>query len=376
MEPMMPEYHCELADKAVDLIAKSSSLCGMLNADLKLAATDLARSLDCYYSNVIDGIDTQAVEIERALHEDFDDSEEKPDIQKKIIACIEVRGLIDNGKVPHSAFSKAFALWAHKAIYERLPESMLWTDKPNVIVPGGFRQTSFQPGIHETPEHGEIDTLLTHFEQAYDPVLHSRVRQVIAIAAAHHRFIWIQPFSNGNGLLTRLISHACLKQLGIDSSLWSLSSGLEKRSADYKRLLQAADKPHYNALNGCYNLSQRSLGRFCEFFLDVCIDQVNIIHNSMQPRDLQLRIGRYCAFETDAKRLLPGSWKLLREALLSGEFNRGKAAELTGKGSVQARKVLARLIEKGLLVSDTPKGAVRLGFPLHVLDQWMPGLYQ
>ncbi len=375
MEPMMPEDCRELSDKAVDLIAKSNTLAGMLNADVKLAVADLVCSMDCYYGSVIDGIDIQAIDIERVLHADFDSSEEKRNIQKEIMARIEVQALIDNDEAPYNAFSKAFSLWIHKAFYQRLPESMLCTDNLNKIIPGSTRKTSIQHGTHMIPEHEAVDALLTHFEQVYDPLLHSRVRQVIAVAAAHHRFIWIHPFSDRNEFLTRLMSHACFKQLGIDSSLWLLSRGLAKKSADYKWLLKAADKPHYKALHGCYTLSQRSLGRFCNFFLDACIDQVDCMLETLQPKDLQLRVSRYCTHETDAKRLLPGSWNLLREILLSGEFQRGKAAELTGKGSVQARKVLARLIEKGLLVSDTPKSAVRLAIPLSILDQWMPALY-
>lgn len=176
--------------------------------------------------------------------------------------------------------------------------------------------------------------------------------------------------------MTRLMSHAYLKQLGIGSSLWSISRGLARRSSDFKRLLQAADEHRHGDLDGRGALSEWALTEFCEFFLDVCVDQVKFMSDRLELKGLQARIERYCTHEVATKNLLSGSWNLLREALLSGEFHRGKAAELTGKGSVQARKVLAKLVEKGLLVSDTPKGAVRLGFPLEVLDHWMPGLYQ
>jgi len=329
MEPMLPEACRELTDKAVDLIAQSSALLGMLNADVKLAVADLVRTMDCHYSNRIADADC------------LQDS-----TQKTTSAHIKAQFLIDSGEAPEKPLSKAFISWVHRELY------------------------------HCPPEYGALDPLLDHFEQVYDPALHSRDRQVIAVAAAHHRLIWIHPFNDSNGLLARLMSHACLTQLGLDSRLWSLSRGLAQNPAKYKRLLQAAGKPHLNSLNGHSTLSQRSLARFCDYFLDSCIHQVNDMHRSLQPQGLQLRIERYCAFETDARRLLPGSWNLLREALLCGAFNRGRAAALTGKGSVQARKVLARLIEKGLLVSDTPKSAVRLGLPLYALDQWLPGLYQ
>jgi hypothetical protein len=40
-----------------------------------------------------------------------------------------------------------------------------------------------------------------------------------------------------------------------------------------------------------------------------------------------------------------------------------------------ARGVRSQLVARGLLVSDTPKGPVRLGFPIEVVEQWFPLLY-
>jgi len=68
-------------------------------------------------------------------------------------------------------------------------------------------------------------------------------------------------------------------------------------------------------------------------------------------------------------------YALLREALLVGEFERGKVEEITGFKDLAAREVLYALIKKGLLVSDTPKGSVRLSFPIDVVERWFPLLY-
>ncbi len=80
--------------------------------------------------------------------------------------------------------------------------------------------------------------------------------------------------------------------------------------------------------------------------------------------------------EMIAMRDLPrGSYSLLREALLIGEFARGKAQEITGFKDRAAREVLYALVNKRLLVSDTPRGPVRLGFPIDVVERWFPLLY-
>jgi hypothetical protein len=70
------------------------------------------------------------------------------------------------------------------------------------------------------------------------------------------------------------MSYAALKEMDIGSELWSVARGLARRSDDYKKLLQAADEPRRGDLDGRGNLSQAALIDFCEFFLSVCIDQV------------------------------------------------------------------------------------------------------
>ena len=64
------------------------------------------------------------------------------------------------------------------------------------------------------------------------------------------------------------------------------------------------------------------------------------------------------------------SFYLLREALLRGSFPRGEASRITGLAERTARMVLRRLTDERLLVSDTPKGHVRMGFPAAAACRW------
>jgi len=43
----------------------------------------------------------------------------------------------------------------------------------------------------------------------------SRLRKIIGVAASHHRLLWIHPFIDGNGRVTRLLSHALLRELDV-----------------------------------------------------------------------------------------------------------------------------------------------------------------
>jgi Fic family protein len=198
---------------------------------------------------------------------------------------------------------------------------------------------------------------------------------VTAVAAAHHRFLWIHPFYDGNGRVARLMSHALLRRLGVGNSLWSVARGLARNVGDYKSLLMAADASRRGDLDGRGNLSQAALDNFCRFFLRVSNDQVTYMRSILQPSELLRRMEIYVEDETRAGRLPKGSFPLLREALLTGEFERGLAPSLTGYKERMARTVVSKLLDAGLLVSPSHVARVRLGFPLAVVERWFPALY-
>jgi hypothetical protein len=65
----------------------------------------------------------------------------------------------------------------------------------------------------------------------------------------------------------------------------------------------------------------------------------------------------------------------LHHLFAAGPVARGEFVQLTGLGERTGRKALTALLADGLLVSDTPKGEVRLGLPLDALNLLMPNLY-
>ena len=171
------------------------------------------------------------------------------------------------------------------------------------------------------------------------------------------------------------MSHAMLLELGVGSALWSISRGLARRSTEYERLLMAADEPRKGDLDGRGALSQSALIDFCSFILECCLDQVRYMRELLQPSELQRRIEFYVRDEEAADRLPKRSFALLREALLSGELERGKVPRLIDVSERTARRVISALVEKKLLVSESHKAPLRLGFPIDVVERWFPRLY-
>jgi Fic family protein len=381
MEPLLPEDRTgTLKDLATDLVAKSSALAGRLHPVLQDTVGDLVRSMNCYYSNLIEGHQTHPIDIDRALAGDYSAEPEKRNLQLEAAAHIDVQGKIDSGKAPTPVCSVEFVIWVHSEFCRQLPPELLVAKDPKTgreepVVPGELRKAWVKVGHHIPPEAEALPKLLERFTSFYGDTKRPKIDRIIGVAASHHRLAWIHPFADGNGRVSRLFSHAFLKELGVGSSLWSVSRGLSRSDQAYKAALQAADEPRRGDLDGRGNLTQSGLEAFCAFFLRSCVDQVDFMEGLLEPMGLMRRMEIWTEEEVRAEKLPKGSWPLLREAVLAGTYARGKAADLTGYQERQARTVLNKLIELGVLDSPTTRSDVKLGIPLSVVDRWFPRLY-
>lgn len=382
MQPMLPEEAArDLEDGAVALVAEANQLAGRVHPILQASVGDLVRSMNCYYSNLIEGHNTHPRDIERALADNFSDEPKKRDLQKEAVAHIHVQRLIDEGRDPDVwPATSAYARWLHKEFCERLPEDMLYVDHPDTgervaVVPGELRQRDVVVGRHIAPPFSDVPKFLAVFDRAYASPPLSRLRQIQSVGAVHHRLLWIHPFIDGNGRVARLMSHALLKRLGIGTSLWSVARGLAREQDRYKALLMNADAPRQGDRDGRGNLTQAGLIVFCQFFLDRALDQVRFMAQLLEPEEFLRRMEIHIEEEIRAKRLPKGSFMVLREAALAGEVERSKVPMLTGYEERAARKVTSELVKSGMLKAASTRAPLRLAFPAIVAERWFPRLY-
>ncbi len=381
MEPMIPEESTDILDNlAMELTEKTHRLAGQIHPIVQFSIGNLIRSMNCYYSNLIEGHDTHPRDIERALAKDFSSQPKQRALQREAKAHIEVQKIIDESPENPHLVSEDYICWLHREFCTRLPEEMLWTEDPDTkrkvkIIPGELRTETVTVGRHIPPRPENLSNFLARFEEAYQPDRLAKLRRVLAIAASHHRLLWIHPFFDGNGRVTRLLSHAYLKFIGLGSGLWSVSRGLARSVGEYRLRLEGADASRTGDLDGRGNLSAQGLVDFCQYFLSTCVDQVEYMGSLLDPTEFLRRVQLYCEDEERAGRLPKRSFSLLREAWLMGQFERGRAKEITNYSQRQASTVLNELIKKRLLTSDTPKGPVKLSFPLDAVERWFPNLY-
>lgn len=381
IEPVLPpEGKAELEDLAFELVSAASSLAGQLNPTVREAVGDLVRSMNCYYSNLIEGHNTLPRDIERALAREYSAEPRKRHLQLEAVAHIEVQRKIDSGEEERAEpVSVEHIRWLHYEFCSRLPEDLLWVENPDTgerlrVIPGEIRSRGVKVGRHIPPTGPDLEVCLQRFQEAYIAPM-GKFRRVIGVAAAHHRLLWMHPFLDGNGRVARLLAHAMFKRLGVGSSLWSVSRGLARNVGDYRALLMAADNLRQNDYDGRGNLSETALADFCRFFLRVSVDQVRFMQSILDPENLLRRVESFCRDEVEAGRLPNLSYAVLREVVLAGELQRGKVPGVVNLQERAARNITSALLAKRLLVSNSPKAPLRLGFPAEGVERWFPSLY-
>jgi Fic family protein len=104
----------------------------------------------------------------------------------------------------------------------------------------------------------------------------------------------------------------------------------------------------------------------------VALDQVRFMAGLFDLGSLSKRLAHYVE---RSEKLKPEAARLLHEALVRGEFERGEASAIARLPERTARRALNDIVDEGLLASDTPKGPVSLRFPAASLDVLFPRLY-
>ena len=382
MEPLLissgTKHRGELSDLAVELAAHSSGFRRSLPEGILIALADLVRSMNCYYSNLIEGHNTHPIDIERALQEDYSTDKNKRNLQLEAKAHVYVQKWIDDGGLKNCATTKNAILEIHLRFCELLPEDILWVKNPDTdekmkVIPGELRKNDVRVGRHIPPSPGALDRFLTHFEKTYCNL--GKAEVIIATAAAHHRLLWIHPFLDGNGRVARLSSYGMMLDSLDTGGLWSVARGLARNVGTYKALLAECDLTRRNDLDGRGDLSEEKLISFTRFFLETCIDQVKFMEELVQPDKLRNRILLWAEEEIRGGDLPPKAGNILEAILYKGELLRGGIPTIIGASDRHARRIVSALVERGVLTSKSSRVPLRLAFPAKLAYRWMPGLF-
>jgi Fic family protein len=182
MEPMLPAASRAIEDLIFTLIKQASELNAVLKPRTAEAVGDVLRSMNCYYSNLIEGHNTHPRDIDRALADDLSENIEQRNLQLEAKAHIEVQRLIDQGSYP-DIVSVAAICDIHRQFCTRLPADLQWVGTGELrqpLVQGEFRGGRVQVGQHIPPGPDKIARFLDRFVEVYHPSKLSKVAQVVS----------------------------------------------------------------------------------------------------------------------------------------------------------------------------------------------------
>lgn len=385
MEPLLPGEHrlAVLLERASDLTRKADRLAGWSPATALPGLRQLLRAMNSYYSNRIEGQHTLPLEIEQALHNHYATDSDKARRQRLALAHMATEAQLESLWPQWDAqriWSPQTVLDIHQDLFARLPEADRMQGsgaQAQVLQPGQWRQREVSVGRHAAPSAAALPDFMQRWSQFYGGVRRGEM-QVLAMAAAHQRLAWIHPFLDGNGRVARLHSHLVLGHLGLTNGLWSPLRGFARNQDRYYALLAAADEPRAGDLDGRGNLTESGLLAWMDYVLEVCLDQVDFMARQLSLDRMKDRMAACLAYEEQVVRqgVRTESLRALHYLFAAqAELDRADFKAMLGLGDRQATAQVSALLKRGLLLTDSPYGKLKLGVPQHALRFYFPNLW-
>lgn len=374
-----------LQEIASEIIAQCHHLHGQAGKSIVQSLRPKLRAMNSYYTNKIEGQHTLPINIERALEKDFDSDAEQAKKQRLAIAHMEVEALLESELEKASVsdlFDPALVYRLHEELYSRLPEEDRVTDEGKIVIPGEYREEDVTAGRHVAPEWQAIEDLMNAWANHYRGLTGTEAL-VIGTACSHHRLAWIHPFIDGNGRAARLHSHLVLHSKGLTQGLWSPMRGLARTQEDYYARLNNADMPRRNDLDGRGALSQEELVKFAKYFLEVCLDQVNFMQQLLNLDSLKERLkdllihlqGNPWQVGSEKSLIKIEALEALHYTAMIGPIERARFIAMIGLGDRSGRRILASLIDYGVLSAKSTRAPVTFTVPLTSLRFLFPKLW-
>lgn len=380
IEENIPE---PLADLVLTIQSEAQDIGRSLHPDSAAELRGMTRVMNAYYSNLIEGHNTRPADIEAALEGRLDEVENRP-LAEEAVAHVRVQEWIDGeareSRLP-DPFSVDFLRDVHRRFYTVMPDDLRFVmhgDQCVEIIPGAFRLAGqeVRVGRHAPPSAHRLDDFMGYFEMRYRGLARGPIGRILSIPAMHHRLNYIHPFLDGNGRVSRLMTHAMIQKAGIGGhGLWSVSRGLARglrERGEYMDSMERADQPRRGDRDGRGNLSLGALEHYTAWFLTVMLDQIRFTSAMLDIKGLQQRYGRLLK---DLHPENPRLGKVAIHALKHGEIARSDLPVIAGVKERAARNDLSTLLKEGFLKSAGHREPVRIGFPLHYRERLFPNLF-
>jgi Fic family protein len=209
-----PSFGSNLTDLIIELEhLRKKTLGGSTNPQVFFQLKHLFHTLESIGSARIEGNNTTIAEyIETKL--DSGDTEKNKSHSIIEIQNIEKAMEFIESTIQDYPINKAFLSELHKIIVKDLPPP---PNGEGDLTPGSYRNKNIKisNSLHLPPDSFLVDTYMDDLFSFINNEDSSKY-DLLKSAIAHHRFVWIHPFGNGNGRTVRLFTYAMLIKNGFN----------------------------------------------------------------------------------------------------------------------------------------------------------------
>jgi len=336
---VVPDFRSSLTDLIIELdYLRKKRLFGSTIPPVFFQLKHIFHTLESIGSARIEGNNTTILEyIESKL------SEAPPPTQsiREIVNMEQAMSFIDEN-VKEVMFNRAFVSELHKKVVDGL------LPPPNGEgdhTPGIYRTKSviINRSAHKPPEpiqiEGYIDKLFDFINRKDEPKY-----DLLKIAIAHHRFLWIHPFTNGNGRTVRLFTYAMLVKQGFNVDVGRILNPTAvfcSNRTNYYRYLSLADTG-----------TSKGILSWCEYVLKGLKEEIEKIDHLLDYDYLKseillpaIRYSQERKFITDIEA------KILKRAVEKQVLQASDLKDIfEGKQASEISRNIGRLREKKMLV--------------------------
>lgn len=248
--------------------------------------------------------------------------------------------------VGKTKIDEAFLRELHKKIVSDLSPAL-----EGDATPGQYRKNEIKiSGSKHVPPH---PTQVQDYMRELIGFINEEIPQkydLLKIALAHHRFVWIHPFSNGNGRTVRLLTYAQLVKYKFNvkpGRIINPAAIFCNNRKKYNTLLAKAD-----------NGTKESLLEWCEYVLKGLEQEINKIDKLLDYSYLSKNIlFPTIDFSLDRKTITPAEANILRVAIRKQVFQAHDLKDIfPGKTPLYLSRQISRLKKKRMIYPVSRKG--------------------
>jgi Fic family protein len=337
-----PEFTSTLTDLIIELdYLRKKNLGGTTHPKIFFQLKNIFHFLESLESARIEGNRTTIAElVERKIERPSKHEENFIEIENVERAI----NFIDEN-ITKIAIDRIFFSKLHEIVVSNLSPQK--EGDPN---PGKYRMVNVKiaKAKHVPPDYNQVypymEQLITFINRN-----DSSKYDLLKTALAHHRFVWIHPFRNGNGRVVRLLTYAMLVKQGFHVDIGRILNPTAifcNNRAEYYRFLAEADlgeKP--------------SLLNWCEYVLAGLKAEIEKIDNLLDYKFLSEKILLpTLTFSLDRKIITEIEAKILSVAIKNQIFQAGDLKSILPKKlPAEISRLLGGLRKKKMIVPNKPK---------------------